>query len=196
MILQSSIACILIFVVAVLLAIPLGKYLSKVYKEEKTVLDFLSPTEQLIYRICKIRDKVGMNWKEYLVAIFVINLVWLIWGFFILLFQGKLFLNPAGNPSMEWSLAFNSAVSFITSTNLQHYSGETGATYLSQLTVFMFLQFVSAATSLAAGIAVVRGLVNKTASDLGNFYKDFVRSLTRVLLPLSRHESWTACRAL
>jgi len=126
-----------------------------------------------------------MDWKQYLSAIFVINSIWLVWAFFILIFQGELFLNPAHNPSMEWSLAINSAVSFLTSTNLQHYSGETGATYLSQIAVFMFLQFVSAATSLAAGIAVVRGLVNKTASDLGNFYKDFIRSLTRVLLPLS-----------
>ncbi len=126
-----------------------------------------------------------MDWKQYLSAILVINCIWFVWGFVILLFQGKLFLNPAGNPSMEWSLAFNSAISFLTSTNLQHYSGETGATYLSQSAVFMFLQFVSAATSLTAGIAVVRGLANKTASNLGNFYKDFTRSLTRVLLPLS-----------
>jgi K+-transporting ATPase ATPase A chain len=86
---------------------------------------------------------------------------------------------------MDWSLALNSAISFLTSTNLQHYAGETGATYLSQMAVFMFLQFVSAATSLTAGIAVVRGLTSGTGSDLGNFYKDFVRSLTRVLLPLS-----------
>src|SRR5258708_16056635 len=126
-----------------------------------------------------------MNWRQYLSAIVVINCIWLVWGVAVLLFQGKLFLNPAGTHSMEWSLALNSAVSFLTSTNLQHYSGETGATYLSQLAVFTFLQFVSAATSLAAGIAVVRGLTNKTASNLGNFYKDFIRSLTRVLLPLS-----------
>ena len=185
MILQSSITSIIIFVVAVLLSLPLGKYLSKVYKEEKTVFDFWDPVENFIYRICRINTKAEMNWKQYLLAVFVINAVWLVWGFVILIFQGKLFLNPAGNPSMDWSLAFNSAVSFLTSTNLQHYAGETGATYLSQIVVFMFLQFVSAATSLAAGIAVVRGLANKSASNLGNFYKDFVRSLTRVLLPLS-----------
>jgi K+-transporting ATPase ATPase A chain len=185
MILQNSIGSIIIFLIAALLALPLGKYLSKVYKEEKTFFDFWDPVENFIYSICKINKMAGMNWKQYLSAILAINCIWLVWGFVILLFQGKLFLNPAGNPSMEWSLALNSAVSFLTSTNLQHYSGETGATYLSQLAVFTFLQFVSAATSLAAGIAVVRGLINKTASDLGNFYKDFIRSLTRVLLPLS-----------
>lgn len=185
MILQNSIGSTIIFLIAVLLALPLGRYLSKVYKEEKISFDFWNPVENFIYKICKINSKAGMNWQQYLLAIFIINSIWLVWGFAILLFQGKLFLNPAGNPSMEWSLAFNSAVSFLTSTNLQHYSGETGATYLSQLAVFVFLQFVSAATSLAAGIAVVRGLTNKTASNLGNFYKDFIRSLTRVLLPLS-----------
>ncbi len=185
MILLNPTGCVIIFLTAVLLAMPLGKYLSTVYKEEKTFFEFWDPVEKFIYRICKTDSRAGMNWRQYLPAIFIINSVWLVWGFAILLFQGKLFLNPAGNPSMEWSLAFNSAVSFITSTNLQHYSGETGATYLSQLVVFMFLQFASAATSLSAGIAVVRGLANKSASNLGNFYKDLVRSLTRVLLPLS-----------
>lgn len=180
----NLIGAIAIFLIAILLALPLGRYLSKVYKEEKTFLDFWAPVENFIYRTCRINSRAAMNWKQYLTAIFIINGIWLVWGFVILLFQGKLFLNPAGNPSMEWSLAFNSAVSFVTSTNLQHYSGETGATYLSQLAVFMFLQFTSAATSLAAGMAVVRGLTKKTASSLGNFYKDFVRSLTRVLLPL------------
>ena len=182
---QNSIGCMFIFGIAVLLAVPLGGYLSRVYKEEKTRLDFLGPVEQFIYRFCGINTKAGMNWKQYLSAILVISSVWLVWGFVMLIFQGNLFLNPAGNPSMEWSLAFNAAVSFLTSTNLQHYAGETGSTYLSQMAVFMFLQFVSAATSLAAGIAVVRGLATKTGSNLGNFYIDFVRSLTRVLLPLS-----------
>jgi K+-transporting ATPase ATPase A chain len=126
-----------------------------------------------------------MNWKQYLSAFCVINGVWFVWALLILLLQGRLPLNPAHNPSMDWSLALNSAISFLTSTNLQHYAGETGATYLSQMAVFMFLQFVSAAASLSAGIAVVRGLTTGTTSDLGNFYKDFVRSLTRILLPLS-----------
>jgi K+-transporting ATPase ATPase A chain len=182
---QNATGSLLLFLTAVFLAVPLGKYLSKVYKEEKTFLDFWRPVENFIFRICKIKTTARMNARQYLTAIFVISGIWLVWAIVILLLQGKLFGNPAGNPSMEWSLALNSAISFLTSTNIQHYAGETGATYLSQLAVFMFLQFVSAATSLAAGIAVIRGLANKTASDLGNFYKDFVLSLTRVLLPLS-----------
>src|SRR5580658_2313863 len=181
----QTIICLLVFAVAGCLAIPLGKYLSRVYRDERSLLDFLKPLETRLYRFCHINEKAGMNWKQYLSAIFVVNTIWFVWAIFILLIQGKLFLNPAHNPSMEWSLALNSAISFLTSTNLQHYAGETGATYLSQMSVFMFLQFVSAATSLCAGIAVVRGLSTGVTSDLGNFYKDFVRSLTRVLLPLS-----------
>jgi len=181
----QTIICLLVFAVAGCLAIPLGKYLSRVYRDERSLLDFLKPLETRLYRFCHINEKAGMNWKQYLSAIFVVNTIWFVWAIFILLIQGKLFLNPAHNPSMEWSLALNSAISFLTSTNLQHYSGESGATYLSQMGVFMFLQFVSAATSLSAGIAVVRGLSMGTSSDLGNFYKDFVRSLFRILLPLS-----------
>ncbi len=86
---------------------------------------------------------------------------------------------------MEWSLALNSAVSFLTSTNLQHYSGESGASYLSQVAVFTFLQFVSAATSLAAGVAIIRGLTADPGTGVGNFFNDFLRSCTRILLPLS-----------
>lgn len=181
---QNTIGCILIFMVAVLLALPLGKYLSKVYKGEKSSLDFLKPLENFIFKICGIHPLQEMNWKQYLIAMAVINGVWLIFSFTVLLFQGSLFLNPAGNSSMEWTLALNSAISFLTSTNLQHYSGESGATYLSQVFVFMFLQFVSAATSLSIGVAVVRGLASKTASSLGNFYQDFILSLTRILFPL------------
>ncbi len=181
----NTLGCLLIFTFSVLLAWPLGAYMSKVYRGDKSMLDFLKPFEAFIFKVCRIDPLKEMNWKQYLVAMAVINSVWLVYGFIILTIQGSLFLNPAGNPSMEWSLALNSAISFLTSTNLQHYSGESGATYLSQLCVFMFLHFVSAATSLAVAVAVVRGLVAKTSSSLGNFYSDFVHSITRILLPLS-----------
>src|ERR1035437_15625 len=181
---QNSIVCILIFILSLLLALPAGAYMNKVYKGRNNFLDFLRPFENFIFKICRVDPLKEMNWKQYLIAMAVINVVWLVFGFVILIFQEILFLNPAGNPSMEWSLAVNSAISFLTSTNLQDYSGESGATYLSQMGVFMFLQFVSAATSLAVGVAVVRGLVAKTHTSLGNFYTDFVRSLTRILLPL------------
>lgn len=186
--LLNSLTVFLITALAAVLAWPLGAYMAKVYKGEKNLLDFLQPAENFLFKVCQIDMTAPMNWKQYLTAFACANLLWFIWGFVILLVQGKLGMNPAGNPSMEWSLALNSAVSFLTSTNIQHYSGETGATYFSQMAVFMFLQFVSAAASLCAGIAVVRGLTNdtddKVKGGLGNFYVDFVRSCTRILLPL------------
>lgn len=181
---QDTLVSITIFLLAVVLAWPLGKYMAKVYKGEKNLFDFISPFENRLFRFTGVKQEHSMNWKQYLLALLMINSIWLVYAVVLLLVQGKLFLNPAGNPSMEWTLSVNSAISFLTSTNLQHYSGETGATYLSQMGVFTFLQFVSAATSLCIGVAVVRGL-SKTGTGLGNFYVDFVRSCTRILLPLS-----------
>ncbi|MBC8111473.1 MAG: potassium-transporting ATPase subunit A [Verrucomicrobia bacterium] len=179
------IGILLIFVLSIFLAWVVGKYLSGVFKGKKTFLDFLQPIENFIFKIANINPTAEMNWKQYIPAVLIINGVWLLYAFVLLLVQGNLPLNPSGNPSMEWTLALNSAISFLTSTNLQHYSGETGATYLSQIAVFTFLQFVSAGTSLAVGVAVVRGLVAGTGQNLGNFYQDFVKSCTRVLMPIS-----------
>lgn len=173
----------LLILLALLLAVPLGKHMNKVYSGEKAFLYFLTPFERGILKLSGISTLQGMSWKQYLGCFLAVNAIWLVWGFVILLCQGSLFLNPAGNPSLEWTLALNSAISFLTSTNLQHYSGETGATYLSQIVVFSFLQFMSAAASLCAGVAIVRGL-KKDTNNLGNFWQDFVWSITRILLPI------------
>lgn len=111
---------------------------------------------------------------------------WLAWAVGVLLLQNRLpFRNPDHIPAMEFTLALHTAVSFLTSTNAQHYAGETGAAYFTQLAVFTFLQFVSAGTSLAAGLAVVRALGRTDAAGrVGNFYQDLVRSCVRTLLPL------------
>ena len=159
--------------------------MKRVYNDEKSILDFLIPLEKWICKRCRIDPEKSMNWKQYLLALLTIQIIWVIPAFIALLLQGKLFLNPAHIPGMAWSLALNSAVSFLTSTNLQHYAGETGASYLSQIAVFTFLQFVSAATSLAAGVAVVRGLISLPCAGIGNFFNDILRSCTRILLPLS-----------
>jgi K+-transporting ATPase ATPase A chain len=180
----NIIGSIVILLLAVLLAWPVAVLMKKTYNGEKSFLNFMLPVEKFIFKICRIDPGIEMDWKQYLLSLMFIQVFWFVFGFVILLIQGLLFLNPAHIPNMEWTLALNSAISFLTSTNLQHYSGETGATYLSQLSVFMFLQFVSAATSLCAGVAIVRGLSSKSISGLGNFYKDFVLSCTRILLPL------------
>ncbi len=182
---MELVGVVLIFLITVLLSYPLGRYLAKVFKGEKTILDFMNPVEKWIFRICGIDPRKSMNWKEFLKAMLTINLLWFVYGFFLLIFQDKLPLNPDGNPGQTPDLAFNSIVSFVTNTNLQDYSGESGATYLTQLFVFTFLQFTSAATGIACLIALFNGLKEKTTNNLGNFWSIFVKSITRVLLPLS-----------
>jgi potassium-transporting ATPase potassium-binding subunit len=177
---------ILLFVVTVALAIPLGRYCVKVFKNEKTWLDFLAPVENLVFRISGIDPNRSMDWKENLKALLVLNLIFFLWAMLILLTQSfHPFWNPDGITNMEPTTAFNTAVSFMTNTNLQHYSGETGASYLTQLLVFCFLQFVSAATGIAAMALLFKGIVNRQSADLGNFYQLMLKSCTRILLPLS-----------
>ncbi|MBK9732056.1 MAG: potassium-transporting ATPase subunit KdpA [Chitinophagaceae bacterium] len=176
---------VLMFFLTLVLAIPFGKYIAKVFSGERSLLDFFAPLENFIFRICGIDAKKEMNWKQSMVAMLTINLVWFLYAMLLLLNQGWLPMNPDGNPSMTPDLAFNTAISFLVNCNLQHYSGETGVTYLSQLFCLMFLQFVSAATGLAAAAVVFNALKERTTDKLGNFYNYFMKSLTRVLLPLS-----------
>ena len=176
---------ILMFGLTVALAIPLGKYIAKVYAGEKSLLDFFAPLENFFFRISGIDAKREMTWKESMVALLTINLVWFLFAMFIFMNQGWLPLNPDGNPSMSSHLAFNTTISFLVNCNLQHYSGESGVSYLSQLISLMFLQFVSAATGLAAAAIVFNALKARTTKTLGNFYNYFMKSLTRILLPLS-----------
>ena len=175
---------VILFIITVSFAVPLGRYCAKVFKGEKTWLDFLSQLENLVFRICKIDSNRPMDWKENVKASLVLNLIFFMWSMIILLTQSiHPFWNPGGISNMEPTSAFNTAVSFMTNTNLQHYSGETGATYLSQLLVFCFLQFVSAATGIAAMASLFKGIVQRQSSDLGNFYNLFLKSCTRILLP-------------
>ena len=179
------IGIIVTFLVAIGISIPLGKYIAKVYAGQPTCLDgLLTPLENLIYKSSKIKPEEGMNWKQHLVALLTINAVWFVVGFVLLLTQGSLPLNPDNNPSMSVDLAFNTIISFLVNCNLQHYAGETGVTYLTQMAL-MFLQFVSAATGMAAAVVVFEAFKQKTTVLLGNFYVYFLKSLTRILLPLS-----------
>ena len=177
---------ILVYVATILLAIPFGKYIAKVFHGEKTWTDIIfGPIERMFFKLSGIDASKEMNWKEHLVALLTINLVWFVLAMLILLNQGWLPLNPDGNPSMTADLSFNTAISFLVNCNLQHYSGETGATYLSQVFCFMFLHFVSAATGIAACVVVFNALKDRTSDQLGNFYNYFLKSCTRILLPLS-----------
>jgi len=173
------------FLLAVLLSIPLGKYIAAVYGNGKTFLDaVMNPLEKLLFKVTRINPVEQMGWKQHLQALLTINVVWLIAGFLLLMNQAHLPFNPDHNPNMSPDLAFNTIISFVVNCNLQHYSGETGVGYLSQVWL-MFLQFVSAATGMAAAAAVFEAFRNKTATALGNFYVYLVKSITRILLPLS-----------
>ena len=175
---------IVTFIITLLIAFPLGKYIAKVFKGERTFTDFMSPLERSIFRFSGIDTTKEMNWKQHMAALLCINGVWLIYAFVILLFQGSLPLNPDGNPSMSPDLAFNTSISFLVNCNLQHYSGESGLTYFTQLYVITFLQFVSAATGVAAVAVLFRAFAEKTTEKLGNFFVFFTKTITRILLPL------------
>ena len=176
---------ILMFIVTLLIAVPLGRYIARVYAGEKTLLDILAPIENFIYRISGIDATKEMTWKEHLVAMLTINLVWFVFSFAILVLQQWLPLNPDHNPNMLPDQAFNTAISFLVNCDLQHYSGESAATYLTQLACMMFLMFTSAGTGLAAAAIVMNALKLRTTDRLGNFYDYFFKSCTRILLPLS-----------
>lgn len=162
----------------------LSKYLLAVFSGGKSRLDrLLLPLENFIYLLAGIDPTKKMNWKEYFKALIYLNAAEAIVAFFILIFQQGLPLNPMHYSGVPWSLAFNTVLSFSSNTNLQHYNGETALSYLSQITAIQFLQFTSATSGLSVGVAVLRGFAGK-AKSIGNFYHDYVRSLTRVLLPL------------
>lgn len=173
------------YLLTVALAIPLGKYIARLFSGERTRSDFMLPFERLIYRIAGIDTSVQMSWKQHLKALLSINLVWFVLAFIVLMVQDKLPLNPDHNPAMPPDLAFNTAISFLVNCNLQHYAGETGLSYFSQLFVVTFLQFVSAATGIVAMITVVKAMKQKQGTQLGNFWELLVRTCTRILLPLS-----------
>jgi len=176
---------ILMYAVVLLLALPLGRYIGKLYNGEKTWLDrIFDPVDKFFYKLSGVDIRKEMNWKQHLLALLTINLLWFLLGMFVLMNMGWLPLNPDGNPSMSAALAFNTAVSFISNTNLQHYSGETGMSYLGQLVVMLF-QFISAGCGMAIAAVVFHAMKERTTDKLGNFYFYFVRSCTRVLFPVA-----------
>lgn len=176
---------IAMFAITLVIGIFLGKYIANVYGYKKTFLDpVFEPIEKLIYKVSGINPNRQMNWKQNMYAMLAINLIWFIIGFLLLLNQAWLPLNPDGNPNMSPDLAFNTTISFLVNCNLQHYSGETGVSYLSQL-YLMFLQFVTAATGMAAMAVLFKAFKEKTSTELGNFYDFFTKSMIRILVPIS-----------
>ena len=163
----------------------LSSYLFGVFTGRRSRLDrIFVPVENFIYLLAGIDSSKNMGWREYFKALLYLNAGEAVLAFFILMFQQSLPLNPMHYSGMSWSLALNTVLSFSSNTNLQHYNGELTLSYLSQMSAIQFLQFTSAATGLSVGVAVIRGFAGK-ARTIGNFYYDYVRSITRVLLPLA-----------
>jgi K+-transporting ATPase ATPase A chain len=162
----------------------LAPYIYRIFTRAPSRFDrVLIPVENFIYRVTGVNPDHGMGWKEYFFSGLFLNVVQMTIAFVILSLQGRLPLNPLGRQGLSVDLAFNTVVSFATNTNLQHYNGETTLSIFSQMTAIQFLQFTSAATGLCMGIAMVRAFVTG-AKDMGNFYVDFVRALTRLVIPL------------
>ena len=173
---------ILTLAIFLILVIPMGKYMYHIATEQKTFADkVFDPVDRLIYKVCGIKGE-NMGWKTYALTLLTANAVMVFVGYLILRLQNFLFLNPNGIDGMEASLSFNTVISFMTNTNLQHYSGESGLAYVSQMCVIIFMMFTSAASGYAACMAFCRGLSGR---KLGNFYRDMVRITTRILIPVS-----------
>lgn len=171
--------------VIILLVKPVGSYLVKVFDGKRTGLDrIFGGPERLLYRLMGVKENESMGWKKYLSAVLLSNFVMLLLMFLVLRLQQYLPLNPDGIANMPAAQAFNTAVSFMTNTNWQSYTGENALSYLSQMLAVTFPMFTSAATGFAVAIAFIRGLVGRR-DGLGNFYVDMVRSITRIFLPLS-----------
>ena len=176
---------ILQWVALVVLCYPLGRYIAKVYRGERTWLDFMTPLERGIYKVCGINPDEDMDWKKFLKALLMVNLFWFFWGMVLLCCQSWLPLNPDGNANQTPDLAFNTCISFMVNCNLQHYSGESGLTYFTQLFVIMLFQFITAACGMAAMAGIMKALAGKTTKAIGNFWVFLVKSTTRILMPLS-----------
>ena len=181
----GSLGIVLLAVVTLALAIPFGTYMYKVFSGQRTILEGLfSSFERGLYKLMGVNPDVDMTWKTYTKNFLVLNFVMFLVGYLILRLMGHLPLNPDHIPSMNWNLAFNTAISFMTNTNWQAYVGEQSMSYLGQMIFVQFLQFTSISSGVAVAIAFVRGFTSKTGM-LGNFWWDFVRVITRVYLPLS-----------
>lgn len=172
-------------VLLVVLSFPLGMYIAKVYRGEKTWSDFMKPVERWMFKLGGVDPAEEMDWKKFLKSLLAINLFWFLWGMVLLVTQGVLPLNPDGNMGQTAHQAFNTCISFMVNCNLQHYSGESGLTYFTQLFVIMLFQFITAATGMAAMAGIMNAFAHKTTKTMGNFWYYLVLSCTRILLPLS-----------
>ncbi len=177
---------VITILIYLLFVIPVGIYMYQIAAGKHTFADpVFDRVDHAIYRLSGIKPEKGMNWKQYALALIGTNGVMILLGYLILRIQSLPIFNPNHIGNMDPSLSFNTIISFMTNTNLQHYAGESGLSYFSQMMVITFMMFVSAATGYAACVAFIRGITGRSKESVGNFYVDLVRITTRILIPFS-----------
>ncbi|HEX4186416.1 MAG TPA: potassium-transporting ATPase subunit KdpA [Solirubrobacteraceae bacterium] len=173
-----------------LLALPLGSYIAKVFTGERVFLSpILGGPERVLYRILRVDAGKDQDWKAYAKSLLSFSLAGWLLLYLILRTQNAFYvphsLNPLGFHSAPWNVTFNTTSSFVTNTNWQYYSGETTMTYLSQMLGLAVQNFLSAGVGICVAVALIRGIIGRTGKGIGNFWKDIVRTILYVLLPIS-----------
>ena len=183
---SALIQYILYLAILIILAIPLGAYIKKVMNGEKTFLSkILTPCENAVYKVMRVKKDEQMNWKKYAVSVLIFSGIGLVFLFLLQLLQGVLPGNPQGLSGVKWDLSFNTASSFVTNTNWQAYSGESTLSYLTQALGLTVQNFVSAATGIAVLFALIRGFIKVKSDGLGSFWVDITRIVIHILIPLN-----------
>lgn len=183
---SALIQYILYLAILIILAIPLGAYIKKVMNGEKTFLSkILTPCENAVYKVMRVKKDEQMNWKKYAVSVLIFSGIGLVFLFLLQLLQGVLPGNPQGLSGVKWDLSFNTAASFVTNTNWQAYSGESTLSYLTQALGLTVQNFVSAATGIAVLFALIRGFIKVKSDGLGSFWVDITRIVIHILIPLN-----------
>lgn len=178
--------CVFFILLVIILAKPLGHYMAKVFNNERVFLSKICmPIEKFIYKILKVNSKQEMNWKEYFFSVISFSIISLVFVIIIQLVQQILPLNPEKLQSINWDLAFNTAVSFVTNTNWQAYSGESTLSYLTQMLGLTVQNFVSAGVGICVLLVLIRGFIRTKNKNIGNFWIDLTKSILYILLPLS-----------
>ncbi|MFN8672834.1 MAG: potassium-transporting ATPase subunit KdpA [Candidatus Sericytochromatia bacterium] len=186
MIFRDFLQLILYFIILTLTIKPLGLFMAKVYMGEKTVFNiFLEPVENFIYKLCSINKNEEHNWKEYTFSLLLFNFLGFVVLFFIQIFQQNLPLNPENIKNVPWDLSLNTAISFVTNTNWQSYSGEAVMSYFTQMVGLVVQNFLSAATGMVVMVVLARSLSKKSEKKLGNFWVDITKTILYILMPLS-----------
>src|ERR1700737_4419431 len=176
------------FGLIVLITKPLGLFMSPLFQGERTFLHpVIRPLEVLVYRLCGVREDEEQRWTQYRAALLSVSIFSFLFVYAFQRLQGHLPLNPQGfgTAQVPPDLAFNTAISFMTNTNWQAYSGESTLSYLVQMAALTVQNFVSAAAGLAVAIALIRGFARQETDKLGNFWVDLTRGTLYVLMPLA-----------